>query len=37
LITLIPGIGAVVLLVFLAQESHAIENQYGPGPQAALA
>ena len=37
LIALIPGIGAIVLLVFLAQESHAIENQYGPGPQAALA
>jgi uncharacterized membrane protein YhaH (DUF805 family) len=37
LIMLIPGIGAIVLLVFLAQESHAIENQYGPSPQAAVA
>jgi uncharacterized membrane protein YhaH (DUF805 family) len=37
LIMAIPGIGAIVLLVFLAQESHAIENQYGPCPQAVLA
>jgi uncharacterized membrane protein YhaH (DUF805 family) len=33
----IPGVGSIVLLVFLAQESHAIENQYGPCPQVALA
>jgi hypothetical protein len=26
-----------VLLVFLAQGSHAIENQYGSRPQAAIA
>jgi len=37
LISLIPGIGAIVLLVFLAQESHAIENQYGPIPSVAVA
>jgi uncharacterized membrane protein YhaH (DUF805 family) len=37
LIALVPFIGAIVLLVFLAQESHAVENQYGPIPQAALA
>jgi uncharacterized membrane protein YhaH (DUF805 family) len=37
LVMLIPGIGAIVLLVFLSQESHAIENQYGPRPQAVLA
>lgn len=37
LIMLIPGIGAIVLLVFLAQESHAIDNQYGPCPQVAMA
>jgi uncharacterized membrane protein YhaH (DUF805 family) len=37
LITLVPGVGAIVLLVFLAQESYAIENQYGPRPQVALA
>jgi uncharacterized membrane protein YhaH (DUF805 family) len=37
LISLVPFVGAIVLLVFLAQESHAIENQYGPSPQAVLA
>jgi len=37
LISLIPGIGAFVLLAFLAQESHAVENQYGSRPQVALA
>jgi uncharacterized membrane protein YhaH (DUF805 family) len=37
LISLVPFVGGIVLLVFLAQESHAIENQYGPCPQAALA
>src|SRR5262245_64140574 len=30
LIGFVPFVGAIVLLVFLAQESHAIENQYGP-------
>jgi uncharacterized membrane protein YhaH (DUF805 family) len=37
LIGLVPFIGAIVLLVFLAQESHAIENEYGPIPQVAAA
>ena len=34
LIMAIPLVGSIVLLVFLAQESHAIENQYGPIPRA---
>ncbi|WP_444996664.1 DUF805 domain-containing protein [Aliikangiella sp. IMCC44359] len=33
LIVLIPIIGSIVLIVFLAQDSHA-ENQYGPSPKA---
>jgi uncharacterized membrane protein YhaH (DUF805 family) len=37
LIAPIPGVGPITLLVFLTQESHAIENQYGPRPQVALA
>ena len=37
LISPIPGVGPILLLVFLAQESQAIKNQYGPRPQAALA
>jgi uncharacterized membrane protein YhaH (DUF805 family) len=37
LITLVPVVGAIVLLVFLAQESHAIDNQYGPRPEPVLA
>jgi uncharacterized membrane protein YhaH (DUF805 family) len=37
LIMAIPLVGPIALLVFLAQESHAIENQYGPCPQVALA
>ena len=37
LISLVPFVGAIVLLVFLAQESHAVENQYGSRPQAVLA
>ena len=37
LISLIPIVGGIVLLVLLAQESHAIENQYGPRPQLAMA
>jgi uncharacterized membrane protein YhaH (DUF805 family) len=36
LIAPIPGVGPILLLVFLAQESYAIENQYGSIPQAAL-
>jgi len=34
LIAAVPFVGAIALLVFLAQESHAIENQYGPIPRA---
>ena len=37
LISLVPFVGGIVLLVFLTQESHAVENQYGSRPQAALA
>ena len=37
LIMAIPLVGSIVLLVFLAQESHAIENEYGPIPQVAAA
>jgi uncharacterized membrane protein YhaH (DUF805 family) len=37
LITAIPLVGPIVLLVFLAQESYAIENQYGPTMRAATA
>ena len=37
LITLIPGIGPIVLLVFQLQGSQEGENQYGPRPKAALA
>ena len=32
LISLIPLIGAIVLIVFLVQDSHE-ENQYGPNPK----
>jgi uncharacterized membrane protein YhaH (DUF805 family) len=34
---LVPIAGGLALLAFLTQEGHAIENRYGPGPQAALA
>lgn len=37
LIALVPFVGAIVLLVFLSQESHAVENQYGPLPRVATA
>ena len=37
LLMLIPFVGSIVLLVFLAQGSHAVENEYGPRPQAVLA
>jgi uncharacterized membrane protein YhaH (DUF805 family) len=37
LITLVPFVGAIVLLVFLAQESYAVENQYGSLPRVATA
>ena len=35
LISFIPLIGAVVLLVFMVQDSQPGENQYGPNPKAA--
>ena len=34
LIVLVPLIGAIVLLVFLLQDSQPSENQYGPNPKA---
>jgi uncharacterized membrane protein YhaH (DUF805 family) len=37
LVSLVPFVGGIVLLVFLAQGSHAVENQYGSRPQAVLA
>ena len=37
LIVLIPLIGAIVLLVFMAQDSQPGENQYGPNPKTATA
>lgn len=33
LISLIPFIGAIVLIVFLAQDSQPESNQYGPNPK----
>jgi len=36
LIMLIPIIGAVVLLVFLVQDSQEGENEYGPNPKLAI-
>jgi uncharacterized membrane protein YhaH (DUF805 family) len=35
LISLIPLIGAIVLLVFTVQDSKSGENQYGPNPKTA--
>ena len=37
LIALVPLIGAIVLLVFMVQDSHPDENQYGPNPKVATA
>ena len=37
LIGLIPLIGAIVLLVFLVQDSQPGENQYGPNPKGVTA
>ena len=34
LIALIPIIGSIILIVFLAQDSHS-DNQYGPNPKGA--
>jgi len=35
LLTLIPLVGVIVLIVFLAQDSKPEQNQYGPSPKAA--
>lgn len=35
LIALLPLIGAIVLIIFLVQDSHA-DNDYGPNPKAAM-
>ncbi len=37
LIGLIPLLGLIILLVFMAQEGEAGENQYGPNPKALAA
>lgn len=37
LIALVPLLGAIVLLVFLVQDSQPGENQYGPNPKPAAA
>jgi len=37
LITLIPLIGAIVIIVFLIQDSVPGDNQYGPNPKAVAA
>jgi uncharacterized membrane protein YhaH (DUF805 family) len=37
LIALVPIIGAIVLLVFMVQDSQPGENQYGPNPKAEVA
>ena len=37
LIGLIPIIGWIVLLIFVVQDSHAGQNQYGPNPKEAVA
>lgn len=36
LISLVPIVGAIVLIVFYCQDSKPDENQYGPNPKAAL-
>ena len=37
LIGLVPLVGAIVLLVFLAQDSQEGDNQYAPNPKATIA
>ena len=37
LIGLVPIIGAIVLLVFMVQDSQPGENQHGPNPKSAVA
>ena len=36
-IGLVPLIGAIILLVFMVQDSQPGENQYGPNPKASIA
>ncbi len=36
LISFVPLIGAIVLLVYMVQDSQAAENSYGPNPKAAV-
>jgi uncharacterized membrane protein YhaH (DUF805 family) len=36
-IALVPFVGAIILLVFLATDSQPGENQYGPNPKASVA
>jgi uncharacterized membrane protein YhaH (DUF805 family) len=35
LLTLIPLVGAIIVLVFLCQDSAPGDNQYGPNPKTA--
>ncbi len=37
LIAFVPIIGAIILLVFMVQDSQPGENQYGPNPKAEVA
>lgn len=37
LVALVPILGAIAIIVFLAQDSQPAENQYGPNPKAAMA
>ena len=37
LIALVPLIGAIILLIFMIQDSQSGENQYGPNPKSATA
>ena len=37
LIALIPLLGAIILIVFMVQDSEPRENQYGPNPKESLA
>ncbi len=36
LISFIPFIGAIILIIFLIQDSQASENEYGPNPKLAI-
>ncbi|MEV4430600.1 DUF805 domain-containing protein [Streptomyces sp. R-07] len=37
LISLIPAVGCIILIVFLATEGEQAQNAYGPNPKAAVA